>query len=215
MFTCPVSGSSFLFTGRPSASSGSVTNPGNAYDLPSSKPDDPPYSTYADVSTVTGSGTSGTPDYAVVEFNTFPSKGKSNFSDCHLTFGLSVTLWDRAISSTGPPGKEVTSFVTASLNIDYQVNGADWVNIKQYYQYAPAQNLFPSPDIGSPLIPGTVSPYTISKETLSVIIPAASFTSNLNNLKIRFRLGTCTNNVSPFYTSSGFYSIWDIRANLS
>ena len=80
MFTIAAAGSSSLFVSRPTASSGTITTAANAYDLPSSRPDDPPYTTSADRALVTGSTVAGTPDYATVEYNTFTARSKTNFS---------------------------------------------------------------------------------------------------------------------------------------
>jgi len=215
MFTCPVSGSGFLFTGRPSASSGTVSNPGNAYDLPSSRPDDPPYLTRAEVTLTTGSTPSGSPNYATVEFNTFPSWSKTNFATCNLTIGLTVGLREQAVGSTPVrPGEYLTSWVTSDLSIDYQVDGSNWVNIKQYTTIGSSQNSVTDAETGAQVTNGTTRQYDTTKETFSVAIPSSAFTGNLNNLKVRFRLGTCTN-IATSCGSSGWYDVWGIRANLT
>jgi hypothetical protein len=218
MFTCPVSGSGFLFTGRPSVSSGTINNPTYAYDLPSSRPDDPPYSTYADVSLVGGSSPSGAPSYTTVEYNTFPSWSKTNFATCQLTIGLTVGLREQAVGSTGhgPPNPAYfTSWVTSDFSVDYQVDGTNWVTIKLYTTLANAQNsVLDTESTTSPIVNGSGRQYDWIKETISIDIPSSAFTANLSNLKVRFRLGTVTNSVVGG-ASSGFYGIYDIRANLS
>ena len=213
MFTIPCGGSG-LPTGRPSASTGTITTAANAYDLPSSQPDDPPYTTSADRATVTGSTLAGTPDYDVVEFNTFPTRSKTNFSQCQLVIGLSNTISDVAIISapTAPPGTYTTDYVTAGLSVEYQIDGTNWVAIKNY---GTAQNSVNTGEDG-PFVPaGYVLNRTTTKETLSVAIPSSSFPSNLNSLKVRFVLGTCKNSTTTTYQSSGSYNVWDIRANIT
>lgn len=220
MFTCPVSGGGTVVF-RPSASSGTITSAGSAYDLPSSRPDDPPYTTSADRATVTGSAVAGTVDYDVVEFNTFGSRSKSNFSQCNLVVGISNTL-NAIVLSYGPTGGGHTSiqYITSDLTVDYQINGTDWINIKTYHvtgngDLGPASNSVTIVDPDSGGTPGDITTTTVTKETINVVIPASSFLSNLSSLKVRFRLGTCKNNVVTTYQSSGSYSVWDIRANIS
>lgn len=225
MFTIPAgSGSSYLLVARPSASSGTITNAGNAYDLPSGLPDDFPYSTSADRSTVTGSATPGTVDYATVEFNTFPSRSRSNFASCQVVIGVSASLNAVAVSSAAVFPSYLNYYVTSSLFIDYQVNGSTWVNAKSFNCLV-GNKVIGITDLGAASnsasargdeeIPGTIRNTVYDKEKVSFQIPAGAFSSNLNNLKIRFRLGTCTNNSVTTYQSSGSYNVWDIRANLS
>lgn len=221
MFTVPASSSGgIILVARPSASSGTITNAGNAYDLPASKPDDYPFTTSADRALVTGSAVAGTVDYVTVEYNTFPTRSKANFTQCSLNIGMSASLVATCLSVDS--GIRIAStFVSPSLGIEYQVNGTNWVKI----------------DLLTCLADGTLSIGTAANETASIItsstpfgeplttnytkiirsvtIPASSFTSNLNNLKVRFKLGTCTNSLTPAFTSSGSYNIWDIRANIS
>jgi len=214
MFTIPATGSGSILVARPSASSGTITNATNAYDLPAGLPDDPPYSTSADRATVTGSAVAGTPDYVTVEYNTFPPRSKANFSQCQLAIGLSNILSAVAIdnAATAPPGTYTTNYVRAGLAVEYQIDGTNWVTIKNYDTAANSTNTGES---GSFVTPGTVSTATTTKETLSVALPSSSFPSNLNSLKVRFVLGTCKNNVVTSYESSGSYQVWDIRANIS
>ena len=215
MFTIPAAGGSgIILVARPSASSGTITNATNAYDLPSSRADDPPYTTSADRATVTGSFTAGTPDYVTVEYNTFPSKAKTNFSQCNLVIGLSVVLnYTMLISGVDA--------VTSGLDVEYQIDGTNWVTIKNYERWTigkvilgGASNSQTQP--GPYYVPvGTIFEALNTKETLSVTIPSSSFPSNLNSLKVRFKLGTCKNSVTTTYQSSGSYQVWDIRANIS
>lgn len=204
MFTVPPSGSGNILVARPSASSGTITNAANAYDLPSSRPDDPPYSTSADRALVSGSAVAGTPDYVVVEYNTFPSKSKSNFSQCQLSVGVSAVLTSVAVTDVG-------NFVTPGFRVDYQIDGSTWVTMKSYIEANNSSKAGAGPTF--PIV-GSVDVLTVTKETLAVTIPASSFPSNLNSLKVRFRLGTCTNNVTGSQ-SNGSYQVWDIRANIS
>ena len=214
MFTIAAAGSSSLFVSRPTASSGTITTAANAYDLPSSRPDDPPYTTSADRALVTGSAVAGTPDYATVEYNTFTARSKTNFSQCQLVIGSSSLLNHVAISSYTNPvnGSVSTSLVTSSLSIDYQIDGTNWVNIKLYGGYGVSAN---SAFDDAHRTAGDIVPITTTKETLSVTIPSSSFPSNLSSLKVRFVLGTCKNSTVTTYQSSGSYQIWDIRANIS
>ena len=223
MFTIPAAGGSgIILVARPSASSGTITNATNAYDLPSSRADDPPYTTSADRATVTGSAVAGTPDYDVVEYNTFPSKSKANFSQCQLVVGISASLSSICVSSvrTGPTSYN-NEYVTANLTIDYQIDGLSWVTIRNFVTYdgfdnnlgSSANSFIASSSIAD--TPGAASSSVYTKQTISALIPASSFPSNLNSLKVRIRLGTCKNNVTTTYQSSGSYNIWDIRANIS
>lgn len=214
MFTIPAAGGSG-FVSRPTASSGTITSAASAYDLPSSRPDDPPYTTSADVALVTGSTVAGTPDYATVEYNTFTARSKTNFSQCQLVIGSSSLLNHVTISSYTNPvnGSVSTSLVTSSLSIDYQIDGTNWVNIKLYGGYGVSANSSAFDD--TPRTAGDIVPITTTKETLSVTIPSSSFPSNLSSLKVRFVLGTCKNSTVTTYQSSGSYQIWDIRANIS
>lgn len=190
MFTIPAAGGSgIILVARPSASSGTITNAANAYDLPSSRADDPPYTTSADRATVTGSTVAGTPDYTTVEYNTFPSKVKTNFSQCDLLIGVSALLTYTALDSSG-------NAVLSSLDVDYQIDGTNWINIKSYdtwviskVTYGAASNTSPLPGPYYP-VAGSAVDNVFTKETLSVTIPASSFPSNLNSLKVRFKLGT-------------------------
>ena len=215
MFTIPAAGGSgIILVARPSASSGTITNATNAYDLPSSRADDPPYTTSADRATVTGSFTAGTPDYVTVEYNTFPSKVKTNFSQCDLLIGVSALLTYTALDSSG-------NAVLSSLDVDYQIDGTNWINIKSYdtwviskVTYGAASNTSPLPGPYYP-VAGSAVNNVFTKETLSVTIPSSSFPSNLSSLKVRFVLGTCKNSTVTTYQSSGSYQIWDIRANIS
>jgi len=207
---------------RPTASTGTITNGSNAYDLPSGNPDEPPYTTYADRAAVTGGSPDGTVVYDVVEYNTFPSLSKTNFSECQLVIGLTASLSATCITSLYAGGYVWNStFVTSHLSIDYQIDGTNWVTIKYYtvktiddVDLGGAANSI-TVKTGNSYIPGDPATYLPGVETFSVSIPASSFPSNLNSLKVRFRLGTCTNSVTPAYKSSGSYNVWDIRANLS
>jgi len=223
MFTFPSGGSGGILVARPSASTGTITNAGNAYDLPGGLSDDPPYTTSADRATVTGSATAGTVDYDVVEFNTFPSRSKANFSVCNLKVGVSTSLSATCLSLVSGGGNSTNVFVCSDLTIDYQINGSTWVNLKNFqcdYGFdsggsmgVAANN---SANISDLFIPvGEIVTFATAKATYSVNIPSASFPSNLNSLKVRFRLGTCKNSVVTTYQSSGSYQIWDIRANIS
>lgn len=228
MFTIPVSsGSGLLLVARPSASSGTITNATNAYDLPSGLDDDPPYTTSADRATVTGSATPGAVDYATVEYNTFPSRSRANFALCSLVIGVSASLDAVATSSaaiSGGDGGYQNYYVTSSLIIEYQVNGSTWVQAKQFNcvvgnktvgftDLGTASNVASAR--GDEETAGTVRTTAYIKEKVAVQIPAGSFSTNLNNLKVRFRLATCTNSTTTSYQSAGSYNIWDIRANIS
>ena len=221
MFTCPVSGGGFIQVGRPSVSAGTITNAANAYDLPASRPDDPPYTTSADRATVTGSSVAGIVDYDVVEYNTFPSRSKSNFVTCQLVVGYSSLLTAVALTNgTLGGGRYINTYVTPSLWIDYQIDGATWINLKTEtvndlgVNFGAAANSIEL-EIGRRVNPGDPTPTTVTKNTVSIDIKSSYFSSNLNNLKVRFRLGTCKNNVVTTYQSYGSYNVWDIRANLS
>jgi len=214
MFTIAAAGSSSLFVSRPTASSGTITTAANAYDLPSSRPDDPPYTTSADRALVTGSAVAGTPDYVTVEYNTFTARSKTNFSQCDLLIGVSALLTYTALDSSG-------NAVLSSLDVDYQIDGTNWINIKSYdtwviskVTYGAASNTSPLPGPYYP-VAGSAVDNVFTKETLSVTIPSSSFPSNLSSLKVRFVLGTCKNSTVTTYQSSGSYQIWDIRANIS
>ena len=221
MFTPPSTGS--VFVSRPSASSGTITNATNAYDLPAGLPDDPPYTTSADVALVTGSTVAGTPDYATVEYNTFPSRSKANFSVCNLKVGVSTSLSATCLSLVSGGGNSTNVFVCSDLTIDYQINGSTWVNLKNFqcdYGFDSGGSMGvaanSSASISDKFIPvGEIVTFATAKATYSVNIPSASFPSNLNSLKVRFRLGTCKNSVVTTYQSSGSYNVWDIRANIS
>lgn len=209
-------GSGLILVARPSASSGTITNAANAYDLPSSRADDPPYTTSADRALVTGSTTAGTPEYVTVEYTTFPSKSKTNFSLCSLVIGVSVVL-NYTLLASG------VDAVTSGLDVEYQIDGTNWIAIKNYDRWAIGGKGSYGGASNSVLLPGPYYPSTVgapyealnTKETLSVAIPASSFPSNLNSLKVRFVLGTCKNSTVTTYQSSGSYQIWDIRANIS
>lgn len=225
MFTVPAgSGSGLLLVARPSASSGTITNAANAYDLPSGLADDPPYSTSADRATVTGSATPGTVDYASVEFSTFPSRSRTNFASCQVVIGLSASLNAVAVSSAASLPSYINYYVTSSLFIDYQINGSTWIqaralNCQVGNKFVGITDLGAASNSssarGDEETPGTIRNTIYTKEMISFQIPAGSFPSNLNSLKIRFRLGTCTNNSVTSYQSSGSYNVWDIRANIS
>ncbi len=214
MFAMAAAAGCSIFVSRPTASSGTINNPANGYDLPSSRPDDPPYSTSADRALVTGSTTAGVVEYQTVEYNTFTARSKTNFSQCQLVIGLSNVLNAVAITNypTVPPGTYTTDYVRAGLSVDYQVDGTNWVTIKAYDAAANATNTGES---GGLIPPGTVSTATTTKETISVTIPSSSFPSNLSSLKVRFVLGTCKNSTVTTYQSSGSYQVWDIRANIT
>ena len=226
MFTIPATGSGSILVARPSASSGTITSAASAYDLPSSRPDDPPYTTSADVALVTGSTVAGTPDYATVEYNTFTARSKTNFSQCQLSIGISTSLIATSITASTGSGTYTTPFVTSSISVDYQIDGTNWVNIKTYAVDVLASgtptyvSLGPASNSSNAVTSifwnaGRPSQTDTTKETLSVTIPSSLFPSNLSSLKVRFVLGTCKNNVVTSYQSSGSYQVWDIRANIS
>lgn len=134
MFTIPASGSG-IPTARPSASSGTITNPANAYDLPSGRPDDQPYTTSADRALVSGSFVAGLPDYATVEYNSFTARSKANFSYCQLVIGFSSIINDVVVSNTAtiPPGNYYQNYVTAGLSIEYSIDGGTtWIRLGTY-----------------------------------------------------------------------------------
>jgi len=226
MFTIPVT-SGGLGTWRPTASTGTgfpFTDPGNAYDLPSSRPDDPPYTTYAYSGYITSTSGAGVVQYNTAEFNTFKqglatSLSKSNFSQCELKIGISINQIAVAIGFTGT-GPFVNTYVTANIAVQYQVDGTNWVTIKNYPgRNASGDLLSPSAAAASSsmayheTIPSDVIS-SVSKDTLNVIIPSSAFSSNLNNLKVRFYVGT-VKDATGTYSGTAFYSIWDIRANIS
>ena len=232
MFTVPSSSSGgIILVARPSASTGTITNPTNAYDLPSGRPDDYPYLTSADRATVTGSVTPGIVDYDIVEFNTFPSRSKSNFTNCNLSIVLTAALSSTVLPY--PSGGILTypSFVTSSIDVQYQIDGSTWITLKtidsQYNVYG-IDNFY-GYDLGQASngtsvytgfnfpLDGTITTFinVPPKYSISTNISSKLFPSNLNSLKVRFRLGTCTNSSTTSYKSSGSYSIWDIRANLT
>jgi len=227
MFTFPACSGAGLGTWRPTASAGTgapFTNPANAYDLPSSLPDDPPYTTYGDSGPITSTSGIGVTQTNDAEFNTFKkglvtSLSKTNFSQCELKIGVSVNQIAVAIACAGS-GPYTIDYVTANLDVQYQVDGATWVSINQY----PAQNSLgnlasPSALATSTGNPSAVTPprdyvSSVSRDTMSVIIPASSFSSNLNNLKVRFRVSSIKD-ASGTYSGTVTYQVWDIRANIS
>ena len=220
MFTfCPSSGGGIILVARPSASTGTITNAGNAYDLPAGRPDDAPYTTYASKATVTGSAVAGLVDYDTVEYNTFPSRSKTTFTMCELYIGVSSIITCQTLVGADA----AQTYVTAALDVQYQIDGTNWVSLANYYggtSYlwslgAAADNVSGWNTFAPALIPGDIVTRTFPTGTLSIKLPATSFPSNLNSLKVRFRLGTCKSNINTSYNSSGSYNVWDIRANIS
>lgn len=229
MFTvCPSGSGGIIQVARPSASSGAITNPTNAYDLPSGRADDPPYSTYATSGTITGSATAGVADFVNLEWNTFPSRSKSNFSTCELVCGLVYTYYATQIVNLVGGGHEITNYVIPSLQVQYQIDGSNWVTIRDFFTPFDDVNIGPAQDnaggtdtpvIGysSSLGSGVGSTYYWNDgvQTLSVKIPASSFPANLDTLKVRFVIGTCTSTVGGgSYKSSATVYMYDIRANI-
>ena len=229
MFTPPVT-SGGIGVWRPTANTGTITVAANAYDLPLGVADDSPYLTAADRGLLSGyDATPGTVNYDVVEFNTFKqglstSLPKTNFSQCQLTIGLTALVESTVLVS----GLSVTNtFVASDFTVDYQVDGTNWVNIvtvnstdSLYNSLGGAGNEKTAVS-KSNLAPGTTvsnqdyAPTSVVRSTYSVNIPASSFSTNLNNLKVRFRAGTCTNSTNTAYKSYANYVVWDIRANIS
>lgn len=209
-------------TYRPTASHGTVTNGTNAYDV-----DAYPWATSADRALVTGSTVPGTADFATLSFDTFPSVAKSGFSNCLLTFAISASLTAPLLASTehGGAGSGLwdTSYNTASLQWAYQVDGATWVSsgyigagadFLQAFSVNANASASGVTFITHAQADGDASA-TITKQSYSVLIPSASFSSNLSDLKIEFILGTATNASDTTKKSSGLYSIWDIQARLT
>jgi hypothetical protein len=200
MFTIPAAGSGgIILVARPSASSGTITDPSNAYDLPSSRPDDPPYSTSADKAIITGSSLAGTFDTDTVEYNTFPSRSKTTFSSCDIVIGFDVSI-TQIVSPYS---------VGASLVIQYQVDGSNWLSL--FNSGKPAIDYIEISG-GPPAFTRQVAELT--KTTRSITIPSSNFPSNLNSLKIRFVASTLTESTGV-YSSTVSYKVWDIRANIS
>lgn len=226
MFTIPSSVGG-LGTWRPTASTGTgapFSNPSNAYDLPSSRDDDPPYTTYGDSGFITSTSSVGVTQNNDAEFNTFKngiatSLPKSNFSQCELKIGVSINTIAVAIGFSGA-GPYTNNYVTGNLAIQYQVDGTNWVTIKNY----PARNAY-----GELTSPSALATYSgmayhetipadvissVDRETVNIIIPSSSFSTNLNNLKVRFRVSTIKD-ASGSYSGTVSYKVWDIRANIS
>ena len=93
MFTIlAAGGSGIILVARPSASSGTITNAANAYDLPSSRPDDPPIPLPLTGLRSLAQRVAGTPDYDVVEYNTFVQAGQRQFPSPTKIVGFSATV---------------------------------------------------------------------------------------------------------------------------
>ncbi len=226
MFTIPVT-SGGLGTWRPTASTGTgfpFTDAPYAYDLPSSRPDDPPYTTYASSGPITSTSGAGVIQYNTAEFNTFKqglatSLPKSNFSQCVVSVGISTNQASIAFGFTGT-GPFYNQYVTANIAVQYQVDGTNWVTIKNY----PGRNAIEDLVSPSALAVSSAMAYhetivsdvitSTTRDTISVTIPSSAFSSNLNNLKVRIHVGT-VKDASGAYASYASYQLWDIRANIT
>ena len=212
MFTIPASNGGILQTARPSAVTGTITNGGNAYDLPGGLADDYPYSTSADRALINGSLVAGAADYASTEFNTFDTRAKASFTDCNLSIVYSSSLGFTLLTDR-------ITFVTPSLDIQYQVDGSTWVTINQ--DFAPgvlnrvSSLLVPTSVFSVCNLAGDIGYSIVTKNVLTVKIPSSSFTSDLNNLKVRFYAGTMTNTTNNAHKSTVSYNVWDIRADIT
>jgi len=230
MFTvCPSSGGGIIQVARPSASSGTIINPTLAYDLPSGRADDPPYSTYADSGSVSGSAVAGTPDFRTLQWDTFPSRAKTNFTNCELKIGLVYSYSAMQTFEATGGGHVISNYVIPSLQVQYQIDGSTWSTLQNIYVPFGETTIGPAADgsggtdtfvtgylsvIGSGA--GSIYGWNAGITTLSKNIAATAFPTNLNSLKVRFILGSCTSVIgSGNYKSSYQLSVYDIRANIS
>ena len=201
---------------RPTNSTGTITNPTLGYDT-----DAYPWLTSADRALVTGSAAPGTVDTATVQFDTFASLLKSNFSSCTLQIVYSASLGGDLVSTVPAGGGQTTvTFVQSGLQVQYQINGSTWVNFD-------LQNGVLSPGyinvdgLGANAVSFTAATpdwsltNTITKKQLSATLLSSTFAANLSDLKIRFVLQTCTNSTDNTKKSYGSYNVWDIRAIVS
>ena len=170
---------------RPTASSGTVTDPTKAYDV-----DTYPWST-SSTQTNTGSAVAGTTDNLSVSFTTFPTLAKTAFSTAILQIVVSATV-------TPYNGISLGYIITSGLTTEYSTDGGStWTQLFQAgnalklsappydrIQYPP-----PAVDIASTgyLDANAV---TLSKSSFGVTIPSTAFSVGLQNLQVRFTTST-------------------------
>lgn len=196
---------------KPTASSGTITNPTYAYDV-----DENPWSTYANVS-YTGSSVAGTTDNNIVDFTTFGTLAKANFSGVLPTVVIDLNLIPAYV--LGVSGYVITSnfvilystdagvswTVTQDFGITYENNGGT------YFSPYPAVDISGS---GSGI--GMVQGTTLTKTPCSCgLIPSSAFLTGLQDLQIRFISSTLKSTRAGNPSSTCAYKIWDIRADVS
>ena len=195
---------------KPTASSGTITNPTYAYDA-----DESPWATYANVS-YTGSSVAGTPDNNIVDFTTFGTLNKANFSSLTLSYVYDFTItpaWASGVSGY---------VVTANFDILYSTDGGTTWTTGQDFKITYSNNglyyasLYPATDIsatGSGI--GTALTSSLVKVESSVILPSSAFSSGLQDLQIRFISSTLESVRAGSPSSTCSYKVWDIRAEVS
>lgn len=202
---------------RPTNSTGTITNPTLGYDT-----DAYPWLTSADRALVTGSAAPGTVDTATVQFDTFASLLKSNFSSCTLQIVYSASLGGDVVSTVPAGGGQITTTIVQSgLQIQYQINGSTWVNLDLQNGVIIALPPTAQDGFGANAYsftwasPDYLLSNTQTKKQLTTTILSSAFAANLSDLKIRFVLQTCTNSTDNTKKSYGSYNVWDIRAIVS
>jgi hypothetical protein len=148
-----------------------------------------------------GSTVDNVPDTLAVEFHTFPSLPRANFSSCKLDVSI---VANHRVTVTGTiPGPIGTT--GTGIFVEYQANGVDWVVIGGLYYYS------------LPIDPPGGDEYTsIFQTTFSATIPSSTFVSDLDELVVRMRTVTATYTYSGWiWKNRTYYGVWDIQAQVS
>jgi len=190
---------------KPTASTGTITSAGNAYDV-----DAYPWATKA-TRLLTGSATPGTPDTDIVIFHTFPTLAKANIGTLSVTSVIDVqNTPDYLVDASG-------YIITATLEYEYSMDGGStWSQIYwsvSYYRVADMVFLCnpPASDISVANLASADGTSGL-KLGISKNLDPSLLTTGLQDLQVRFKVQTLTSVRAGNPQSSLSYGVWDIVA---
>lgn len=192
-------------TYRPSATTGTITNPTFAYDL-----EFYPWATKATTSKV-GSSVAGTPDTTSYVFHTFPTLAKSAFSLAILRTAIDVSSTTPYV--TGSYG------ISAAVGIYYSVDGgASWLQCGGYNTSVTNGVIETMRDDAYDVSLSAgfyMVPPSASRSEITASLPSSVFATGLQDLQLKFEVKTLKSSRSGNPASSVSLGIWDIIAEVS
>lgn len=194
-------------TFKSTTASGTMTDPNKAYDV-----EEYPFSTFGTTG-YTGSAVAGTADNNVAIFSGFDTLSKANFSSAILQIYINHNL--TSVVQVGSSGW----IITAAMKVEYSSDsGSTWKTMLDVGSaYRIGDMIYPTnyPAIDLSVTGLTAAASGVASGYWTIQIPAADFTTGLQNLQVKFTSSTLKSTRTGNPSSSLVYKIYDIRAIVS